>query len=35
MFDSSVVIEGSGNDLIVKLSIAQDVNCWEKILCPS
>jgi len=35
VFDGGIVTEGGGEDLVVKLSIPQDVNCWEKILRPS
>jgi len=34
VFDSGIVAEGGGEDLIVKFSIPQDINCWEEILRP-
>ena len=35
VFNSSIVVKGSGEDLVVKLSVPQDINCWEEVLCPS
>ena len=35
VFDGGIVTESGGEDLIVKLSVPQDVDCWEKVLCPS
>jgi len=35
VFDGGVVMKGGGEDLVVKLSVPQDVNCWEEILRPS
>ena len=35
MFDSGVVPKGHCENLVVKLSIPQNVDCWEEILRPS
>jgi len=35
VFDSGVVAEGGGEDLVVELSVPQDINGWEEILRPS
>jgi len=35
VFNRSIVMEGGGEHLVVKLSVPQDVQGWEEILCPS
>jgi len=35
MFDSGIVTESGGEDLIIELSVPQNVDCWEEILRPS
>jgi len=35
VFNGGVVTKGGGEDLVVKLSVSQDVNCWEEVLRPS
>ena len=35
VFDGGIVTKGGGEDLVVELSIPQNINCWEEILHPS
>jgi len=35
VFDGGVIAEGGSENLIVKLRVPQDVDCWEEILYPS
>jgi len=35
VFHSSVIMESGGEYLVVELSIPQNVQGWEKVLCPS
>jgi len=34
VFDGGIVTKGGGEDLVVKLSVPQNVDCWEEILRP-
>jgi len=35
MFDCGVVTEGGSEHLVIELSVPQNVQGWEEILCPS
>jgi len=35
VFNRGVIAEGGGEYLVVELSVPQNVQGWEKILCPS
>jgi len=35
VFNGSVVVEGGSKDLVIKLSVPQDINGWEEIFCLS
>jgi len=35
VFDCCVVAEGGGEDLVIKLSVPQNVQGWEEVLRPS
>jgi len=34
VFHHCKIPKGGGEDLVIKISIAQDVDSWEEILCP-
>jgi len=35
VLNCSIIMEGGGEYLVVKLSVSQNVQGWKKILCPS